>query len=67
MNAVMNMMNTSANQNPNPFMATQPSFGSTTRLTANLPGAVPGNVSYEMLQSFVQRNSDLGSNMNPQG
>lgn len=32
----------------------------------NALGGVQGNLSYEMLQSFMQRNADGGMNMNQQ-
>ena len=33
----------------------------------NVLGGVQGNLSYEMLQSFMQRNADGGMSMNQQG
>ena len=34
--------------------------------TNNVLGGVQGNLSYEMLQSFMQRNADGGMNVNQQ-
>ncbi|KDR79053.1 hypothetical protein GALMADRAFT_244803 [Galerina marginata CBS 339.88] len=67
MNAVLNMMTTQApSASTIPMNTTQPTFPNTLpRPGLNPSGGVQG-VSYEMMQSFVQRNADGNVNMNTQ-
>ncbi|KAF8149812.1 hypothetical protein B0H34DRAFT_731258 [Crassisporium funariophilum] len=65
MNASMGMM---ANQGgPGMGVGPLPGLPPSPNNNVNVPGGVQGNLSYEMLQSFMQRNADGGVNMPQQG